>query len=188
LRNSAAVIANSEHTAAQIRNLGVEPDVIYPGVDLTRFVPTPRPAERRVLYLGGSAEYKGVDVAQELADTLLGPGIRTIPPEDVPKVIAEHDVVLVPSTREGFGLAAAEAIASGRWVIASATGGLREVVTNGLNGTVVSDGDFARALSQVPDYDPHMVAKTADRFSLTATRMRYANIWGRVRSAAGDRR
>ena len=38
--------------------------------------------------------------------------------------------------------------------------GLREIVVNGVNGTLVDDGDFAGALARVPDYDPHAVART----------------------------
>ena len=126
-RAAQVVVANSQDTARHVRKLGVEPKIVAPGVDLSRFWPTPRPSERRVLYLGGNRPSKGIEVARQLADTLVGPGIRELPPDDVPSLIAEHDIMLIPSVEEGFGVVAAEAIASGRWVVARRVGGLSEV-------------------------------------------------------------
>jgi glycosyltransferase involved in cell wall biosynthesis len=47
---------------------------------------------------------------------------------DVPAVLAALDVVVLPSWEESFGIAAAEAMAAGRPVVATRTGGLAEVV------------------------------------------------------------
>ncbi|MEI7833401.1 MAG: glycosyltransferase family 4 protein [bacterium] len=47
------------------------------------------------------------------------------------------DVVLVPSRKEGFGLAAIEAMALARPVVATRVGGLPEVVADGTTGTLV---------------------------------------------------
>jgi glycosyltransferase involved in cell wall biosynthesis len=175
------VVTNSEETAASIRQLGGgAPQIAPPGVDLRRFRPTERPPERRVLYLGGRIQRKGYAVAAELADTLAGPWLRDIDPDEVPGLIAAHDVVLVPSVVEAFGLVAVEAIASGRWVVARAVGGLREIVTDGVNGTLVADGDFAGALARVPDYDPYEVARSAERFSLERWQATMAAIWDEV--------
>jgi glycosyltransferase involved in cell wall biosynthesis len=180
VRGAAAVVANSDDTAAHVRELGGHAIVVPPGVDLSRFTAHPRPADRRVLYLGGAALSKGVEVARRLADTLLGPALREVDPDEIPGLLASHDVVLVPSTAEGYGLVAAEAIAAGRWVVASATGGLLDVVSDGINGTLVRDGDFAGALARVPDYDPATVAATAERFSIEEHRRRMAEIWSAV--------
>ena len=171
------LVTNSEETARTIRELGGAPQIAPPGVDLRRFRPTARPAERRVLYLGGRNRRKGYAVAAKLADTLVGPWLRDVDPDEVPALIAAHDVVLVPSIAEPFGLAAVEAIASGRWVVASAVGGLRDIVTDGVNGTLVADGDFAGALARVPDYDPYEVARSATRFSLDRWQATMAAIW-----------
>ena len=178
-----AVVANSPDTAAAVAALGGRAVVVPPGVDLERFHPVPRPATRRVLYLGGAAPDKGPDVARGLADTLAGPGIREASPAEVPVLLAEHDVLLMPSRAEGFGLAAVEAIASGRWVVASAVGGLADVVTDGVNGTLVRDGDFAAALMRVPDYDPRVVASTAARFDAARQRAQMADVWRAVLAA-----
>lgn len=172
-----AVVTNSDDTARRLLELGADPIVEPPGVDLNRFRPSPRPAERRVLYLGGRNPRKGYEVARELADTLVGPWLRDVDPAEVPGLIAEHDVVLAPSTAEPFGLVAVEAIASGRWVVAGAVGGLRDIVIDGVNGTLVDDGDFAGALARVPDYDPFAIARTVERYSLQRWQAALAARW-----------
>lgn len=177
LRGADAVVTNSLETQRLVAGLGATSTVVPPGIDLSRFAPRPLPRERRVLYLGGDVEHKGVSIAHELADTLVGPGIREVDPSQVPALMSQHTVVLVPSLAEPFGLVAAEAIAAGRWVVANAVGGLAEIVTDGVNGSLVSDGDFAGAVARVPGYDPATVASTADRFSIEEHRRRMAETW-----------
>jgi len=184
-RRADLLVTNSEDTAGYLRELGGRPRVVPPGVDLARFRPTPRPARRGVLYLGGRNPRKGYDVAAELADTLVGPWLRDLDPAEVPALIAAHDVVLVPSRAEPFGLAAVEAIASGRWVVASAVGGLRDIVVDGVNGTLVEDGDFAAALARVPDYDPEVIARTVEQFGLERWQAAMAAIWDEVAPTDG---
>jgi len=50
-------------------------------------------------------------------------------------------VVAVPSYREGFGVVCAEAMAHGRPVVASAVGGLLDLVADGETGVHVPPGD-----------------------------------------------
>ncbi len=180
LRGADAVVTNSRDTAGLVAGLGATATVVPPGIDLRRFAAQPPPAQRRVLYLGGDLPHKGVAVARQLADTLVGPGIREVEPGEIPALMAAHSVVLVPSLAEPFGLVAAEAIASGRWVVARAVGGLVEIVSDGVNGTLVGDGDFAGALARVPDYEPKTLAATADRFSIEEHRRLMAAVWGAV--------
>ena len=62
------------------------------------------------------------------------------------------DVVAVPSMTETFGLVALEALAAGTPVVASAVGGLRDVVEDGVNGILVEGrdpADFATALARI---------------------------------------
>jgi phosphatidyl-myo-inositol dimannoside synthase len=177
VRHADRVVTNSEDSAGWLRRMGVEPIIAPPGVDLARFDPTPRPAMRRVLYLGGRNPRKGYDVARGLADTLVGPWLREVTQDEIPELIRTHDVVLVPSREEPFGIVAVESIASGRWVVAAAVGGLRDIVIDGVNGTLVSDGDFAAALERVPDYDPIAIAPTVERFSLGAWQEALAEVW-----------
>jgi glycosyltransferase involved in cell wall biosynthesis len=189
VRGADAVATNSDETAALVHRLGAGAEVIPPGIDLPRFFPTPRPPERRVLYLGGNVPHKGVALARRLADTLAGPGLREVAPDEVPTLIAAHDVILVPSLAEPFGLVAAEAMASGRWVVARAVGGLRQIVTDGVNGSLgESDADLEAALSRVPDYDPQAVAATAERFSVERHRAGMTALWERVLARRRDPR
>jgi glycosyltransferase involved in cell wall biosynthesis len=172
-----AVVTNSLETAGHVATLGAAATVVPPGIDLSRFSPLPLPRERRVLYLGGDLWHKGIDIARELADTLVGPGIRELDPSEIPSLMHAHTIVLVPSRAEPFGLVAAEAIASGRWVVASSVGGLPDIVIDGVNGSLVSDGDFSSALARVPVYDPAALASTAARFSVEEHTRRMADVW-----------
>ncbi len=179
-RRADRVVTNSADTAEHIRAMGVDPDIAPPGVDLARFHVARRPPVRRVLYLGGRNARKGYAVAARIADTLVGPWLRDLDPDEVPSLMAEHDVVLVPSVAEPFGLVAVEALAAGRWVVASDVGGLRDIVIDGVNGTLVRDGDYAGAIERVPDYDPVAVAATAERFSLARWQETMSRIWDEV--------
>ena len=61
--------------------------------------------------------------------------------DDVPRLLAASDVVVLPSLHEGLGIAALEAMAAGRPVVASRTGGLAEVVIHDSTGWLVAPGD-----------------------------------------------
>lgn len=73
-----------------------------------------------------------------LGDRFLLPG-RTSSPEIS---LAACDVFVQPSREEAFGLAAAEAMSCGVPVIASAAGGLSELVEDGVSGLLVTPGDI----------------------------------------------
>lgn len=60
---------------------------------------------------------------------------------DLPAVLREADLFLLPSETESFGLAALEAMASGVPVVASAVGGLPEVIPDGEVGFLCPLGD-----------------------------------------------
>ena len=77
-------------------------------------------------------------------------------------------------------MVATEAIASGRWVVARAVGGLTEIVTDGVNGSLVRGGDFQAALAAVPDYEPNAVAATARRFGRERNWASMAEVWRTV--------
>ncbi len=59
----------------------------------------------------------------------------------VAPVYERAEVVVVPSHGEGFGMVALEAMERGRPVIASAVGGLPEIVDDGVTGLLVPPGD-----------------------------------------------
>jgi glycosyltransferase involved in cell wall biosynthesis len=62
--------------------------------------------------------------------------------EDIPDLIAALDIMLIPSLNDGFNLAAVEAMASGKPLVATCVGGLPEVVGEG--GILVESGDTER--------------------------------------------
>ena len=61
--------------------------------------------------------------------------------ETVAPLLASADVFLLPTSSESFGLSAPEAMASGVPVVGSDSGGLPEVVTNGVTGLLYPVGD-----------------------------------------------
>jgi D-inositol-3-phosphate glycosyltransferase len=70
------------------------------------------------------------------------PGARGFVPHDELELLYDRAaVVAVPSYREGFGVVCAEAMAHGRPVVASAVGGLLDLVTDGETGVHVPPGD-----------------------------------------------
>lgn len=72
--------------------------------------------------------------------------------DDVPDLLEACDVFVLPSRQEGLGVAALEAMARGRPVVASAVGGLAEAVVSGETGLLVPPDDapaLAAALARV---------------------------------------
>lgn len=110
------------------------------------------------LVLAGAAELWGgalqplsqqkLDYENEVKLILQAPGVAEkvhllgkVPHLQMPALYAASDALVAPSVyREPFGLVAVEALASGRPVIASATGGLVEVVNERV-GALVPPGD-----------------------------------------------
>lgn len=70
---------------------------------------------------------------------------------DVPTVMADLDVLVAPSFDEPFGRVALEAMALGKPVVASDTGGLPEVVAHEVTGRICREGDAAAFASAVAE-------------------------------------
>ncbi len=69
--------------------------------------------------------------------------------EDVASVLPVVDVVAIPSLTAGFSFVAVEALAAGSMVVASDTGGLREILADAPNASLVPPGNsmaLARAI------------------------------------------
>jgi D-inositol-3-phosphate glycosyltransferase len=74
--------------------------------------------------------------------------------EDLADYYALADICVVPSRTETFGLVALEAQALGTPVVASAVGGLTEIIEDGQTGILVADREpqaFARAIASLLD-------------------------------------
>lgn len=69
--------------------------------------------------------------------------------EDVPDILRACDVALLPSWDEPFGRAAVEAMAMGAPLVATAVGGPAEIVTDGVDGTLVQPRDPATLAAAV---------------------------------------
>ena len=87
----------------------------------------------------GPSEQLLRDLARELgvADKVRFLGWRS----DTKALLASWGVLVMPSMYEGFPIAALEAMAVGRAVVASCVGGLPELVEDGVSGILVPAGD-----------------------------------------------
>ncbi len=119
---------------------------------LRREVPTIRLAVAGAwdLWGGGGAAFDATNAAyEEQLRSILAPAVRVghvvmlglVPPARMPAVYNASDVVVVPSVvMEAFGLAALEAMAAGKPVVASRVGGLPEMLDETV-GYLVPPGD-----------------------------------------------
>ena len=174
LRGAALVVCPSTALADAARELGA--------VDV-RLIPSPVrvpdevgiPDEPpHVLFLGRLSPEKGAlqfaDATAGLPRVVVGDGplrhrlpdaLGIVPTSRVPRYLERAAVVCVPSLREGYGFACAEALAAGRPVVASAVGGLLDHVEDGVNGLLVPPGDVPALRAAIERLlgDPKLRAK-----------------------------
>ena len=183
-------IAISEVSRERIRRaFGRDATVIHPPVETHRFAPgTPEDfflivselvphkrvevaleaAERarvRVLVVGGGPDLERLRVRFAGTASFLG----RLSDADVAALMPRALALVVP-TFEEFGIAAVEAQAAGRPVIAPAAGGTGETVIDGVTGVLLVRGDvheLAEAMREVDfgSFDPGAAAQQAARFS-----------------------
>lgn len=92
-------------------------------------------------------------------------------------VLADADVVLVPSRNEPFGNTAVEGLLAGRPVVASAVQGLQEVIRDQRTGVLVAPDDppsLAQAIARLAD-DPAWAAALAEAGAADA-RARFSEV------------
>ena len=115
----------------------------------------------RLLIVGGDEEgdaeiNKLRKLAQELGITRMVSFEGVVQQKRLSLYYNAADVCIVPSYYESFGLVAAEALACGTPVIAARVGGLRETVTDGVNGYLIpsrSPEAFAERIDLLLDND-----------------------------------
>ncbi len=154
LRRAQLVIAASRALADAARELGArEVRVIPSGVDIPAEIgEEAEPPE--VLYAGRLSAEKGVleliEAARGMNLVVAGDGplrdrvpgaLGFVPHDELQTLYARAAVVACPSHREGFGVACAEAMAHGKPVVASAVGGLVDLVADGETGILVPPRD-----------------------------------------------
>src|SRR5207249_5748052 len=64
-----------------------------------------------------------------------------VPPVEIGSYLERAAIVVCPSRREGYGVAARQAMAYGRPVVATAVGGLADAVVDGETGLLVPPND-----------------------------------------------
>jgi glycosyltransferase involved in cell wall biosynthesis len=192
VRRAAAVVAVSDwlrgRLEASVPAARGKTEVVSMGVDLDRFPLLPRAGDGprpAFLCVGSLTERKNVvrlaDAFERFGEgtlTFVGdgplrerlenrPGVRlagAVPQSRVPELIAGADVVCQPSLVEPFGLAALEAMACGRSVVATRIGGPPEFVPPAA-GVLVDPADVEaiaaamRAAAALPV--PNEAARTA---------------------------
>jgi glycosyltransferase involved in cell wall biosynthesis len=164
------------------------------GVDLERFRPLPRAQARAELGLDASAPYvlfaadparpekrhdRALALAQNTGAQLLTLG--GVDPERVPLWVNAANAVLVPSEREGFGLAVLEALACDVPVLATPVGIHREALEP-VAGTLCAPFELERWRAALEPHlrerDPRVEGRaSASRYSARAMAMRVADAW-----------
>ncbi len=176
---ASAITSVSKFTANLVKKeLGFsgELKVIHNGIDTNLFRPTKKVSTNKVkvLFSGNLTRRKGADllplIAEELDDNIeiiYTRGLRTknkLPPLpnltnigkvrfcDMPKVYQQADILLFPTVREGFGLAAAEAMSCGLPVVTTNCSSLPELIVQGKGGYLCTLGnvkEFAARINEL---------------------------------------
>ena len=141
LRRARAVICVSETVASEMRAAGVANVIVIPNGVVIPDAPGAPAEPPEVLYLGRLSPEKNIDtLVAAVGDlnlvvagdgplrTLVPNGLGAVSHEEAGRLLERASVLVAPCEREGFGLAAAEAMAYGRPVVAAAGGGLLELV------------------------------------------------------------
>lgn len=89
---------------------------------------------------------------------------------DVPELLAAADIGVMPSESEGLGLAGLELLAAGCPLVTFDAGGMRDFVTDGVNGRLIAAGDAAAFANAVIELllDPQLRATSGQRGRDTA--------------------
>ncbi len=130
------------------------PEVLIRAVaEMLNHSPHLRP--KLITVIMGGASGSGVGEVERLKDLVSWLNIsdvvrfeNPVPRAELPQWYRAADLVCVPSYSESFGLVALEAQACGTPVVATAVGGLRTAVADGISGVLV-DGHDPRAWSSV---------------------------------------
>jgi len=116
---------------------------------------SPHLRPKLITIIMGGASGGGLGEVERLKDLVSWLGIsdvvrfeKPVPRVELPQWYRTADLVCVPSYSESFGLVALEAQACGTPVVASAVGGLRTAIADGISGVLV-DGHDPRAWSSV---------------------------------------
>ncbi len=183
IKKSDAIIAISNYIADSVNTIFNTPvnKVIYNGIDAKYFSPVSNHQNLckkdffRILFVGNLTKRKGADLLPEIMNRLGSHyelyfcSIRRTSPitkcnnmkplgslsqEQIRDAYREADIVLFPTRSEGFGYAAAEAMACGTPVVASNCTSLPEIIEDGVTGRLCPVDDveaFVDAIQELAD-------------------------------------
>jgi glycosyltransferase involved in cell wall biosynthesis len=175
--------------------------VVHPFVDTTRFYPAGSP-EGYYLVVSQLQAYKRVDLAVAACTTLrlpllvvgegpqrsqlehlAGPTVRFLGHVDDSRLaeLYSHCRAFLQCGEEDFGIAALEAQACGRPVIALGVGGARETVVHSVSGLCFAQPDVEAVIdaikqAQVIHWDPAEVRASAERYDEAHFRANMAHV------------
>ncbi len=180
LSTATAIIAVSDSMAAELRAAGyLRVTVVRDGIELTEAPPLPWPTDPPktvVLPSTSQSERKGTRdfiamasavraqredarfVATNFSGTESVIGTKLLSRGELLELYGASSIVVTPALwNEPFGLTAVEAMALGRPVVAYDSGGLPEIVEDGVTGFVVPKGrvgELRRAVERLLDDEP----------------------------------
>jgi glycosyltransferase involved in cell wall biosynthesis len=195
-------VANGRITQERIaRFYGAESEIVHPPVAVERFrVGAP---QDYLLFVGQVVPHKRVEVAllaarmagrpikivgegpdrARLERLYGGPGVEflgSVGDTELADLYAGCLALVVPNVEE-FGIAAVEAQAAGRPVVAVARGGALETVVEGETGALVAAEDAAALAEPLRDldferFDPALIRANAERFSAASFRRNFSSL------------
>lgn len=193
-------VANSYEVSDRIhRHYGRDSEVIYPPVDVDRFEIAKSGPSDYLLVVSRLVEYKRIDLAIEAAnllgrrlivvgrggerrklEALAGPTVEfrgRVSDEEVADLLSHCQAFLFPGY-EDFGIAAVEAQAAGRPVVAYGRGGATETVIDGVTGVHFPEQTpeaVAEAIERLDRLaiDPAVCRRNAERFHPDEFRRRF---------------
>jgi teichuronic acid biosynthesis glycosyltransferase TuaC len=171
---------------------GAATAVLPAGVDVARFEPIPRAEARAALGLDPAGPYllfpadparaeKRYDLAREAAGDTTLLTLGDVDPARVPLWVNAANAVVVPSEREGFGLAVLEALACDVPVLAAPVGIAPEAL-DGIPGTLCAPFDAAAWRAALAAHlaaaDPRIDGRArAERYSTALMAERVVAAW-----------
>jgi glycosyltransferase involved in cell wall biosynthesis len=200
-RRVSAYVANSAITRRRIAEYwGRESSIVHPPVEVDRFAPAPGAEDyflvvtelvrhKRVELALAAAERAGVTLRvvgegpqrERLEARYAGAGGRAeflgrVDDEELAGLYARARAMVLPNEEE-FGIAAVEAQAAGRPVVAIAAGGALETVAEGETGVLVEPDDVEALATALRDtdfdrFDPARIVAHAGGFSKPAFQAR----------------